>query len=45
MLSCSLGYDVQILLEGSPCTRDYRSDRVRLFVDNNNRIIEIPTNG
>ena len=25
--------DVKILPEGSPCTRDYRMDRVRVFVN------------
>ncbi|CAF0959963.1 unnamed protein product [Adineta steineri] len=39
------GFDVEIKEDGSPCTRDYRLDRVRLFVDDNNKIVRAPTNG
>ncbi|CAF2930947.1 unnamed protein product [Rotaria sp. Silwood2] len=41
----SLGYEPEILPQGSPTTRDYRLDRVRLFVDDNNKIVQTPTNG
>jgi len=36
------GYRPEIKPEGSPCTRDYRTDRVRLFVDDNNKIVSKP---
>ena len=40
-----LGYNVEILPQGSPTTRDYRLDRVRLFVDGNNKIVQEPRTG
>ncbi len=40
-----LGYNPEIKPEGAPCTRDYRINRVRLFVDANNKIVEIPHTG
>jgi hypothetical protein len=40
-----LGYQTEIMPKDSPCTRDYRLDRVRLFVDDNNKIVQTPTNG
>ncbi|UJR36016.1 hypothetical protein I4U23_028755 [Adineta vaga] len=39
------GFNVEIKQDGSPCTRDYRLDRVRLFVDDNNKIIRAPRTG
>jgi len=39
------GYNIQVLPEGSPTTRDYRIDRVRIFVDDNNKVVEVPRNG
>ncbi|CAF1385542.1 unnamed protein product [Rotaria sp. Silwood1] len=39
------GYEPVILPQGSPTTRDYRLDRVRIFVDNNNKVVQTPTNG
>jgi len=39
------GYEPEIKPKGAPCTRDYRIDRVRLFVDANNKIIETPHTG
>ena len=40
-----LGYDAQVLPEGAPCTRDYRLNRVRIFVDGNNKIVQEPRTG
>jgi len=40
-----LGYSPEIKPEGSPCTRDYRINRVRLFVDDNNKIVQTPHTG
>jgi hypothetical protein len=40
-----VGYNPEIKPEGSPCTRDYRINRVRLFVDANNKIVQIPHTG
>ncbi len=34
--------DVIILPEGSPCTRDYRITRVRVFVDSENKVVSAP---
>ncbi|CAF0977759.1 unnamed protein product [Rotaria sordida] len=39
------GYNTQVLPQGSPTTRDYRLDRVRLFVDGNNKVVQTPING
>lgn len=36
------GYQVSILPEGSPCTRDFRPDRVRVFVDGNGVVVHPP---
>jgi len=41
----NLGYNPEIKPEGAPCTRDYRINRVRLFVDANNKIVGIPRTG
>ena len=40
-----LGYNPEIKPEGSACTRDYREKRVRLFVDDNNKIVQPPHTG
>ncbi len=40
-----LDYEPEILPEGSPTTRDYCANRVRLFVDNNNKIVSKPATG
>ena len=40
-----LGYAPEILPEGSPTTRDYRIERVRLFVDAKNKIVQEPRTG
>lgn len=37
--------DVQILPEGSPCTRDFRTDRVRVFVNGQNKVVQKPHPG
>lgn len=37
--------DVHILPEGSPCTRDYRINRVRVFVDSSNKVVSAPRPG
>ncbi|CAF0832315.1 unnamed protein product [Adineta ricciae] len=39
------GFNVEIKQDGAPCTRDYRLDRVRLFVDDGNKIIRPPRTG
>jgi len=39
------GYQPEIKPEGSPCTFDYCTDRVRLFVDDNNKIVQTPHTG
>lgn len=40
-----LGYNPEIKPEGAPCTRDYRINRVRLFVDGSNKIVQAPHTG
>jgi hypothetical protein len=40
-----LGYAPEILPEGSPTSRDYRIERVRLFVDGKNKIVQEPRTG
>jgi hypothetical protein len=37
--------DVQILPEGSIVTKDYRTNRVRVFVDEENRVASVPRVG
>lgn len=37
--------DVQILPQGSPVTFDYRFNRVRVFVDSQNKVAEQPQIG
>lgn len=37
--------NVQILPEGSMVTKDYRTDRVRVFVDEENRVASVPRVG
>ena len=39
------GYRTEIFPEDAPTTRDYRTDRVRLFVDSNNKIATTPHTG
>ncbi|CAF0730403.1 unnamed protein product [Rotaria sordida] len=39
------GYQVEIKPEGAPTTRDFRLNRVRLFVDDNNAIVKEPRTG
>ncbi|CAF0731799.1 unnamed protein product [Rotaria sordida] len=39
------GYQVEIKPEGAPTTRDFRTNRVRLFVDGNNAIVKEPRTG
>lgn len=36
---------VIILPEGSPCTRDFRMDRVRVFVNSENKVVAAPRVG
>ena len=40
-----IGYQPEIKQQGAPCTRDYRIKRVRLFVDGNNKITQVPHTG
>lgn len=37
--------NAQVLPEGSAVTRDYRPDRVRIFVDPNGIVIAVPRRG
>lgn len=37
--------NVQILSKNSPTTRDYRTNRVRIFVDQANRVVREPFRG
>lgn len=37
--------DVHILPENSPCTRDFRPNRVRIFVDSGNKVVQAPHTG
>lgn len=39
------GYNPQVKPQGSPVSRDYRLDRVRLFVDEQNVIVQTPHTG
>ena len=39
------GLNPRVLPQGSPCTRDFRQDRVRVFKDNNNRVVGVPRIG
>ena len=36
---------VHVLPEGSMVTMDYRTDRVRVFVDPNNKVSQVPSVG
>jgi hypothetical protein len=37
--------NVQVMSENSPCTRDYRPDRVRIFVNAENHVVSPPQTG
>lgn len=37
--------DVQVVLDGSPVTRDFRFNRVRVFVDANDIVVSVPRTG
>lgn len=39
------GANVVVLPQGSPITRDFRLDRVRVFVDGNNKVVGVPRCG
>ena len=39
------GLDVSVLQVGSPVTLDFRTDRVRIFVDCNGKVAQPPTIG
>jgi hypothetical protein len=39
------GLNVQIVNELSPCTMDFREDRVRIFVNNDNKVVAPPRTG
>ncbi len=45
ILSSRPDADVHILPEGSPCTRDFRPNRFRVFVDANNKVVSAPHAG
>ena len=45
ILSLDTGLKVQVLKKGSPTTRDYRLDRVRIFVDEEGIVTNIPKKG
>ncbi|KAA8527721.1 hypothetical protein F0562_035410 [Nyssa sinensis] len=34
--------NAQILLEGTPVTKDFRCDRVRVFVDKKDIVVQVP---
>jgi len=36
---------VHIMPENAPCTMDYRTDRVRIFVDKDGKVISTPSIG
>lgn len=36
---------IVVLLAGSGVTKDFRQDRVRVFVNINNEVVEVPTIG
>jgi len=36
---------VQVCQMNAPCTMDYRTDRVRIFVDNNGKVTNPPQTG
>ncbi|ELU11714.1 hypothetical protein CAPTEDRAFT_21329 [Capitella teleta] len=37
--------EVQVMDEGSPCTMDYRTDRVRIFVNTDGKVSGTPMCG
>lgn len=39
------GLNVIVMPQGAPCTRDYRLDRVRVFVDNDQKVVSAPRKG
>ncbi|CAF3304799.1 unnamed protein product [Rotaria socialis] len=41
----SEGFDTEVMPEGAPCTRDFRPNRVRIFVDTNNVVVATPHTG
>lgn len=46
LLTIFLGFsDVVTILEGSPVTMDYRTDRVRVIVNNKGIVIQTPIVG
>jgi len=36
---------VQVCQENAPCTMDFRTDRVRIFVDSNGKVTNAPHTG
>ncbi|CAF4879823.1 unnamed protein product, partial [Rotaria socialis] len=41
----SEGFNTEVMPEGAPCTRDFRPNRVRIFVDTNNVVVATPHTG
>jgi len=37
--------EVQVMNENAPCTMDYRTDRVRVFVNAENKVTHPPSTG
>lgn len=37
--------DVHVVPEGSPVTRDFRMNRVRVYVDTNGVVVQVPRRG
>lgn len=37
--------NVVVMPENSPCTRDFRPDRVRVFVNGENKVVKAPHTG
>jgi len=37
--------NVEVMNENSPCSRDHREDRVRIFVNDDNHVVSAPQTG
>ena len=45
MISVCMGVKVEIKTELAPCTMDFRTDRVRIFVNNDGKVVSPPRTG
>ncbi|CAD8085834.1 unnamed protein product [Paramecium primaurelia] len=45
ILADDVEINVQVLLEGSPTTRDFRINRVRIFHNDKNIVVSVPRRG